>query len=293
MVVSTIDEDFKLNDKIIRKLLNILWHGKGAERQAAATKLGRFAQEGNILACENLVKYYVTIEKDYKLAQPWIELGMKLGSGVCEIYLAKCYELGLGIKKDERLARRIYSKHANNGDKFALYSFADMLLKGTGGECDVREAINIFTKLANTGYTKAKYRLGDIYNLGQGIRKNEELALQWYKEAAKDKMPKAYLAIGSMYYYGNGVEQDTKKGMEYYALGARYNQKIGLYKLGKGYYTGSGVEQDTKHGIKLLLKASKVGEKKSKEYLESIGYNVDEKQVQENIKEFFESDRGR
>ncbi len=70
---------------------------------------------------------------------------------------------------------------------------------GLGTEQDYKEAFKWFEKSAQEGNKFAQYSLANLYYYGNGIEKNSEKAFEWYKKSAAHGQPYASYAVAQMY----------------------------------------------------------------------------------------------
>ena len=73
---------------------------------------------------------------------------------------------------------------AEQGDRYAQYNLAVMLLKGQGTTPDAEEAFQWCCLAAEQGLAEAQRQLGDLYHAGHGVARDVALADAWYEKAA-------------------------------------------------------------------------------------------------------------
>ena len=97
------------------------------------------------------------------------------GDVLAQVNLALCYEIGIGIIKDEGKAVQYYKMAADQGD------------------------------------AQAQLNLGLCYEMGKGINKDEGKAVQYYKMAADQGNTEAQFNLGLCYHRGTDAIKDERK----------------------------------------------------------------------------------
>ena len=78
------------------------------------------------------------------------------------------YCTGEGLDRNLEEAVKWYRRSAEQGNRYAQYNLAVMLLKGQGTTSDVDEAFHWCRTSAEQGLAEAQLQLGDLYRSGQG-----------------------------------------------------------------------------------------------------------------------------
>jgi TPR repeat protein len=94
------------------------------------------------------------------------------------------YEMGRGVKKDERKASALFLDGARRGDPWAQSNIADRYEQGLGIRKDFKQAFYWYGKAVDGGIIEAQYRLGLLYILGKGVQQDQEQGWYWVKSAA-------------------------------------------------------------------------------------------------------------
>src|SRR6266511_6460200 len=99
------------------------------------------------------------------------------------------YKESIGTNKDlykaEGTENDLDQKAAENGDKFAQYNLGRCYELGIGVEKDEFKAFEHYRKSVENGYDKAQNILTFLYENGSGTEKNLEKAIYWYNKAAE------------------------------------------------------------------------------------------------------------
>ena len=119
-----------------------------------------------------------------------------------KLNLAKAYEYGTVLKKDERKAFLYYSKAATNWNYAANWSYTEP------------EALEYLEKKAKEGNPYAEFSYGAYYDDCELRSYDPEKAFYWYSKAAEKNIPIALNNVAHMYIFGPGVKRDVKKGIE-------------------------------------------------------------------------------
>lgn len=122
-------------------------------------------------------------EEAAKILQPLAERGYPRA----QLALARLYAAGIGVIRDERLARHWYEAAAARGHAEAQYALGARYADGYGVERDVRQAVAWYEQAAHNGLPEAAASLGYLYEQGAppALEANTEKAIEWYHRAAR------------------------------------------------------------------------------------------------------------
>ena len=222
--------------------------------------------------------------------------------------LAWCYKIGLGdFKRDDSKAIEYYKKAIDFGNIGSIYYLAvlydemgdyeksfplfkraseskDTIVKKKGlysvgtfyylGDVvnkDYKKAAEYFEKSAELGYPDAYNYLGIMYEEGKGVKKAHAKAFFNYSKAAELKNMYGSYNIARCYDCGIGVKKDINKAIRYYNLSGNLGYSSAYYNLSVIYKDGIGIKKDYDIAFDYLIKAAKMGNKKAKSVLASIG----------------------
>src|SRR5207302_23135 len=90
------------------------------------------------------------------------------------------YCTGTGVVRNLAQAVKCYRRSAVQGDRYAQYNLAVMLLKGQGAPQDPEGAFRWCGAAAEQGLAEAQLQLGDLYRAGHGVAADIALAHVWY-----------------------------------------------------------------------------------------------------------------
>ncbi|HYG26140.1 MAG TPA: tetratricopeptide repeat protein, partial [Caulobacteraceae bacterium] len=108
-----------------------------------------------------------------------------LGHPAAQFHLARLYESGQGVRKDDTEARRWTEQAARGGEAKAMHNLALYYFQGVGGAKDPRAAALWFRQAAEKGVTDSQYNLGRLYEEGYGVPRDTAAAYRWYLIAAR------------------------------------------------------------------------------------------------------------
>lgn len=146
------------------------------------------------------------------------------GNPTATFYLAKMYDEGLGVDKDEKKALELYQKADALGNQEATAVLGKRALSDTSIENNQEVALEYLKKSAYNGNADALYQLGEMYAKGEG-----------------------------------GVEKEYTYAFGYYLLGALKGDKRAQHKLAFAYLHGRGTTQDFENGMKWLARSANQG----------------------------------
>lgn len=185
-----------------------------------------------------------------------------------------CY--GLGTEQDYEKAFVWFLKSAQEGNKFAQYSLANLYYYGNGAKKNFKEALGWYMRSAKQGQPYAAYAVGNMYENGELAEKDKKKSQGYYNQAlsgflkleangqADDNL---FYKIGVMYKNGFGTEADMDKAIDYFKRSAELNNKNGLYEYGKALLFGENITQDIPKAMDCLEKAVRLGNLNAKRFL--------------------------
>lgn len=136
--------------------------------------------------------------------------------------LAKMYQGGFGVIKNERKAAELMQKAVDLNLADAMFDLAVMYKEGLGVKQDLQTAVTLFTKAAHKNLPAAQFNLGVMYTNGEGVIKDYLEAMDWYERAAANNYTLAQYNMALMYFQGLGVEESVEKSYIWNRI-AEYN----------------------------------------------------------------------
>lgn len=161
--------------------------------------------------------------------------------------LARAFELGIGTKKNRRMAHLWYTLAVENGDTDSLYDLGRCYSRGIGTPFNFDEAIKVLTRARRYGSTEAEGELARLYGnkkrsmvrslFSNGIRliynKKFEEAYGMLCACAEIGYPQGAYVLGCMHEFGLGVPTSRSAAFECYnkAFDAGFRDPRQSYKL--------------------------------------------------------------
>ncbi|MHC4665054.1 MAG: tetratricopeptide repeat protein [Planctomycetota bacterium] len=164
---------------------------------------------------------------------------------------------------DERLPE--WKQAADLGIPEAQWLLARCYDEGFGVERNEIHAISWHLKAAEQGYAAAQNHLGSCYQNGSGVPQDEAEAVEWYRKAAEQGYAIAQSNLGWCYDTGTGVAQDEAEAAKCYRKAAEQGDYTSQYNLGVHCEWGSGIDQDKAEALKWYRKAADQGYEQAEE----------------------------
>ena len=183
------------------------------------------------------------------------EIDLKI-LGCSTYFLAKCYHLGKGTKKNFGLAIEIYGKALKLENSESMFRLALLYEKGLyqeGIEKDLNKALDLYEKASDLGHIEAMNNLANLYKEGQvkiGLKKNFKKALLLFEKAANFNNANANYNLALIYEKGDsdeGFQRNMHKSIELLEKSFRFGCFKSLSVLALIYERGdkqSNIERD-------------------------------------------------
>ena len=170
--------------------------------------------------------------------------GQRAGTGASRS-MGHCYEKGIGVEKDLKVAIMCYTTAANKGDRYAQVALGHCYKKGIGVKRNIEKAIELYQSVAGRGDAEAQYRLGVCYAKGEGVKQNPKRAVDYYQSAAKQDHAEALCQLGVCYERGIGVEKDLKVAERCYQSAVKQGHAGAKVNLGVFQINNPGIQTET------------------------------------------------
>jgi TPR repeat protein len=154
------------------------------------------------------------------------------------------YNLGLGVKRDDKAAADWYEKAAQLGFVLAQYDLANLYYTGQGRSRDLKQSARWYLAAAKGGHAKSQFYLAQMYESGEGVDRDENAALQWYGKAADQELPEAEYKLGSMLIAGEGIDVNPVKGADLVLKSAEQRYTKAQILIADCYWRGRAVEKN-------------------------------------------------
>ena len=175
-------------------------------------------------------------------------------------YCMSCLLLnGLECEQDRDKGIYLLTELAEKGDAKAQFRLGRCFQLGLGVSKNQGNAITWYTKAAEQGYPKAQYNLAYYFEKGLGVSQSYEKAFEWFAKAAEQGLAHAQYKLGVYFIKGQGVQQNCEKAVEWFAKAARKGYEVAQYNLAICYEKGLGIQKNYNKAIEWYVKAADEG----------------------------------
>lgn len=240
-------------------------------------------KRGNVPAMFELAKMYQSglyVDKDdkkmnllYKKAlEGYLKLEEKAPSDFYEYQIGRIYTLETE-NQDMGKAIEWFENSAENGNKFAMFSLANIYYYGNGTDVDYFKAFNYYKESADKGCTHSYYRLGYMFRNGMGCVKNTKESDVWFAKmislySSDKKLQNGFncYRLGQLYEKGWGSEIDFDKAKEYYLIASKDKNSNAEFALARIYFK----EGNEEECLKYIELAEEHGNEYAREWYEKV-----------------------
>ncbi len=178
-------------------------------------------------------------EGNKELMKSLIESADK-GNLFSTVFVAQCYQKGLGVKKDNYKAAAYYEKAAKKGSVDADRELGLMLLNNK----QASEAVKYFKAGAAKGDLSSTFYYGKLLTEGKGVAKDPTQGMIYMQKAAEAGFANAQLYLGRAYYEGVGVRKSPETGYSWMLKAARNGNSNAMYQTAMKEVAGDGTPLD-------------------------------------------------
>lgn len=186
-------------------------------------KLIREAEEDNTRSQMKLARHYELgdgVEKDEHKAFYWYEKAAHGRYYDAQLDLARCYANGIGTRRDDVKAGQMYRMLAEIGMPIAHYELGKRLQHGIGMPRRADEAVGWLEKAALNRHPDSAFLLAKAYETSDGVAYNESMVRGWYERAAKYGSSEAQFKLASMFEKGELLPKVTFYAYAWYLQAA-------------------------------------------------------------------------
>lgn len=246
-------------DGLIRKALNAI----ESDDNATAIRCFREAEkQGNLEAKRHLARCYETgrgVGKDEPHAFKMYGDAAKAGCLSAYNNLGNCYIEGIGTPKNPEAGYQAFRTAAEQGEEVAMANVAKCLMQGVGVEKNAEEGLKWFEKSSEAGNGLADFELGMTYLQFPEYREKAEEGLQRVRKAAENGIMDAILVMAQIHDEG-GPKQDMPQCLQWLNKAAEKGNKNAQCRLGQILMYGrGGVERDAQKGYHWLSFSAQQG----------------------------------
>lgn len=156
-----------------------------------------------------LHEFGMGIKADHFKSISYYKRSSELNNVQAQILLARYYETGLFVVKNQTEAIKYYRLAANNGSLEAMRWLIDY----SAYNSDFATPFEVFewqNTLADSGDHTAKYEVGMAFYKGWGTAKDNAAAFEYLKDSANLGEPLSNLALANIFMYSSTVNHDAK-----------------------------------------------------------------------------------
>lgn len=183
--------------------------------------------------------------------------------------LAKEYSLGMGVRKNSRIALALFLAGAKLRDAESAWYAADAFEYGLGTSINLVEAekyLKLASRLGSAGATTA---LGEMYWSHAKSDADRRKAIALYRRAGRRGEPHALHNIGVCHSGGVVLRKSPVLAFKYFLLAAESGHIEAAFKVGWCFVYGEGTIQSTANGRLWLRRAARSGHREAKKLLAS------------------------
>ncbi len=196
-----------------------------------------------------------------------------------QLKLARAYDRGNGVSKNDQEALKWYRSAAEHGNPEAQENLGVIYLAGEIVKQDKHEAFAWFQKSARQGNADAMYDLGAAYYNGDGIETNDTLSFAWFtlaKEAGDKqaagavqraeselkawKITQSFKLIAEMYDKGVDLPENQKEASHWWLKAADAGDHDAQSAIGIRLAEGRGIPQDAEKARYFCTESAKQGD---------------------------------
>ena len=176
-----------------------------------------------------------------------------------------CYAVGIGVKRNKRLAVKWYTRSAEAGNAKAQCNMGVLCEYGHGVRKDYSKAAEWFRMSAENGYSRGRTNYACLLRDGRGVKKDPRMAVYWFEQSGS---PRAKRLLAQMYLSGEDIERDADKAKELLESASDRDRKA-MFLLGDLIY-----DDERERAIGLFNRSAEKGYEPARERLTELGLEV-------------------
>ncbi|AVR97517.1 TonB family protein [Pseudoduganella armeniaca] len=138
-------------------------------------------------------------DTDRARAVEWLERAAAQDHALARLSLARSYEQGDGVPRDEARAATLYRAALGATDGQAEFKLGAMVEEGRGGPADPAAAASLYRQAMHAAQPAAFGRYARLLETGSGVAQDESQAIETYLQAANLGDCEAMRALGRLY----------------------------------------------------------------------------------------------
>lgn len=115
----------------------------------------------------------------------WFTIAARGGDARAHNMLGRAFELGWGVEASAEQAHAHYRHAAGQGDVWAMFNLADLLMRSGPDRDGEGEAFMLYTAAARLGHVKSMNMIGLFYEDGRGVEPDREMARRFFEAGAE------------------------------------------------------------------------------------------------------------
>lgn len=167
--------------------------------------------------------------------------------------LGNCYINGIGTPKDETEGFNCFVQGAEAGDGICMANVANCYMQGVGVEKNPEEGLKWFAKATEAGNKEAEFQLGMTYLQIPDYRDKAQEGFEHVRHAAENGVPDAVMVMAQIHDLG-GPQPNMEECLKWLTIAAEHGDKHAQCRLGQLYIHGAeGLERDMQKGYNYLI----------------------------------------
>lgn len=163
--------------------------------------------------------------KDFELALVNYAKSCKYGSPRGCWAVGWHHQEGLGVTKNDGVARQYFISACGKGEGMGCYSYGRVYFQGIGVPADTTIGIKYMTLGCDQGSDAACGELGNAYFLATRIPRDEKKAVELFRRSCKSTFPVSCFNLGFAYETGRGLTKDLVQAKSYHDLACKSGYK--------------------------------------------------------------------
>lgn len=158
------------------------------------------------------------LARDARRAMKHYKEASRLGYAEASYEVAKNYQVGDGVKENQKKAAEYFRLAIEQGHVIAKYQLADVYIDYFPER--IPEAIDLLESIIQDGEYEglACTMLGRLYLRGKGVDPDYQVARAWFEKGTEYQHSSSYLELAYIYFQGLGVDRDPNRALKYVEL---------------------------------------------------------------------------
>lgn len=281
------------------ELAMLLLKGTWQMNESPIHLLLKSAEQDYVPAQLTLAKLYQQgqkVPKNDRAAFDWYVRAAKAADPEAFYHIGLCFVYGqLMQPKNRDLGVEYLKQAAEAGYMPAQYTLASLYLEGQSVLDDRQQAMDYLIQAANNGWVDAQLKLAQTL-MQFSLPQYDKAAFHWALKAGKQQHAEALFMLANCYYDGIGTEIDYQQAFKIFQRLAERDHFLAQYKVGQMLLEGQGSDKDVTAAKKWLTQAAMHHVNEAKEALKLYFNETDESLAQSSteleLTEWLQSESG-